>query len=104
MGEINTDYPSDEMLVLLHYLSQYKIEAMDAFPKVFYGGLVGKAWVEVPITLIDMNAAMHEFLYNETDYQPSAAVTEYNSVLQGKASSANNDLSGYTYELDDLEQ
>ena len=51
-----------------------------------------------------MNAAMHEFLYNETDYQPSAAVTEYNSVLQGKASSANNDLSGYTYELDDLEQ
>lgn len=101
MGEIKTDYNSDDMLKLLYYLSQYKIEGMNAFPQVFYGGKVGGAWVEVPITLVDMNKGLHEFLYGETDYSPSEKVSEFNSVLQGKAGTANNDLSGYTYELDE---
>ena len=76
LGEINTSYKQDEIVELLYHLSKYEIVAMDAFPKVFYGGSVEGAWVEVPCTLVEMNAAIHEFLFGTTDYVPSEKVKE----------------------------
>lgn len=94
LDEINTSYQQDEIIEILYYLSQYEITGMDAFPKVFYGGSVEGAWVEVPVTLVDMNAALHEFLFGTTDYTPSEAVKEYSETLRNKVSGANNDLRG----------
>lgn len=92
LGEINTSYRQDDIVELLYHLSKYEIVAMDAFPKVFYGGMVEGAWVEVPITLVDMNAAIHEFLFGTTDYTPSQKVLEYSEILKNKVPGANNDL------------
>ena len=92
LDEINTNYKQDEIVEMLYYLSQYDITGMDAFPKVFYGGTVDGAWVEVPVTLVDMNAALHEFLFGTTDYTPSETVKEYSETLRNKVSGANNDL------------
>lgn len=92
LDEINTSYQQDEVVEMLYYLSQYEITGMDAFPKVFYGGRVDGAWVEVPVTLVDMNAALHEFLFGTTDYTPSETVKEYSETLRNKVSGANNDL------------
>ncbi|MBP3678644.1 MAG: LCP family protein [Agathobacter sp.] len=92
LGEINTSYKQDEIVELLYHLSKYEIVAMDAFPKVFYGGSVEGAWVEVPCTLVDMNAAIHEFLFGTTDYVPSEKVKEYSDILRNKVSGPNNDF------------
>lgn len=92
LGEINTNYKQDEIVELLYHLSKYEIVGMDAFPKVFYAGMVEGAWVEVPITLVDMNAAIHEFLYGTTDYVPSQKVLEYSEILKNKVNGANKDL------------
>lgn len=92
LDEINTSYHQDEIVELLYNLSKYEIVGMDAFPKVFYGGTVEGAWVEVPVTLVDMNAALHEFLFGTTDYTPSEKVQEYSSILRNKVSGANKDL------------
>ena len=92
LDEVKTNYKQDEIVEILYYLSKYEITGMDAFPKVFYGGSVEGAWVEVPVTLVDMNAALHEFLFGTTDYVPSEKVQQYSDALRNKVSGANNDL------------
>ena len=92
LGNTNTNYKKDDIIKTLYYLSKYEITGMDAFPKKFYGGTVEGAWVEVPVTLVDMNAAMHEFLYGTTDYTPSERVKEYSDTLRDKVSGANTTL------------
>lgn len=92
MDEIKTNYDNDEMTSLLYYLSKYEIVDMSAFPEVFYGGSVDGAYVEVPVTLVDMNKVLHEALLQETDYVPSQTVQEISDVLRGKVSGPNHDM------------
>lgn len=92
IGDINTNYKKDDIIKTLYYLSKYEITEMDAFPKTFYGGTVEGAWVEVPVTLVDMNAAMHQFLFGNTNYVPSEKVKEYSDTLREKVSGANTTL------------
>lgn len=91
LDEISTNYDSDEILVLMYYISEYEITTMTAYPKVFYGGSVDGAWVEVPCTLVDMNKDLHEILLDETDYEPSDKVKEISETLRNKVSGPNND-------------
>lgn len=100
LNKVNTNYQSDELAAILYYISSYKIDDMAAFPLVFHGGITDGAWVEVPVTLVDMADSMHEFLYEETDYTPSATVSDYSAVLYNKRSSANNDFSSYIEDED----
>lgn len=92
LDNINTNYDQEEILLLMYSLSKYDIEAMDAFPKLFYGGRVEGAWVEVPCTLVDMNASMHGFLYGSTSYSPSQKVKEYSDIMRQKVSGPNVDM------------
>lgn len=89
IGDVKTNYKKNEIIETLYYLSQYQITAMDAFPKSFYAGTVEDAWVEVPVTLVDMNAALHEFLFETTDYVPSETVKGYSDILREKVPGAN---------------
>lgn len=90
--QINTNLDRDELTSLMQYLSKYEIADADAYPKVFYGGKVDGAWVEVPITLVDMVKGLHEFLFDEKDYSPSETVEAYSNVLYEKRSTPNEDL------------
>lgn len=92
LGEINTNYKEDELLSLLYHLSKYEITTMTAFPQVFYGGTVDGSWVEVPCTLIDMNAGLHKALFDVTEYNPSTRVQELSRVLRNKVSGPNIDM------------
>ena len=94
IDQISTNLQSEEITRVLYYLSGYEIVDTDAFPKVFYGGKIEGAWVEVPVTLVDMVKGIHEFLYDDEDYEPSDRVQEYSNVLQGKASTPNENMSG----------
>lgn len=95
LDEISTNFQTDDLVALLQDLSSYTIEDMTAYPKVFYGGKVSGAWYEVPVTLEDMAAGVHEFLYDEEDYEPSDTVKSISKSLQKKASTANYHLTIY---------
>ncbi len=92
LAMINSNYRAADLTNMIYYLADYDIVETDAFPKVFYGGTVEGSWVEVPITLIDMNAGIHEFLYDETDYTPSRDVENISDVLLEKESVPNEDF------------
>lgn len=89
IDKINTSYREDEIVEILYSMSRYKIEGMQAFPLVYFDGMVGENWHEVPTTLIDMNKDLHLFLYNYTDYVPSKTVEEYSAIMQEVAPEPN---------------
>lgn len=89
LEKVDTSYHEDEILEIMYYMSRYEITGMEAFPLVYYDGLVGESWHEVPTTLIDMNMDLHMFLYGYADYVPSDSVKELNETLKGVASEPN---------------
>ncbi len=84
IDKVNTNYKEDELLILMYYMSEYEIKTMTAYPRVFYGGIVSN-WVEVPWTLIDMNADIHKILLGVENYTPSKRVEEISAALIKKA-------------------
>ncbi len=98
LRQVNSNYTTSDLTSLLYYMSKYTITGMDSYPKVFYGGSVDGAWVEVPVSLTDMAEGIHEFLYgDDEDYTPSDTVKSYSSDLNAKASTPNNDQTGGEY-------
>ncbi|MBQ3559413.1 MAG: LCP family protein [Agathobacter sp.] len=93
LDQIDTSYRSEEVTELLYCISRYKITGMEAFPLVYFDGTVKDEWYEVPTTLIDMNTALHAFLYDYEEYQPSEAVQKQSAILQDIASEPNKDYS-----------
>lgn len=92
IDKINTSYRNDEIVEILYYMSQYKITDMEAFPLVYYDGLVGDLWYAVPVTLEDMNAELHKFLFGINHYTPSKTVKEYSLIMKNKVSGPNTDF------------
>lgn len=92
LSKVKSNFVRDDLTSLLYYLSKYEMTETSAYPQVFYAGTVSGNWVEVPVTLVDLNASLHEFLFDDTDYTPSDAVLEYSGVLEGKVEGPNTDL------------
>ena len=91
LDEIRTNYSTDRITTLLYCMSQYNIVTMDAFPKVYYDGLVGDLWYEVPCSLIDMNRELHKVLLQEDEYEPSEEVKQISAELESKVDGPNVD-------------
>ncbi len=89
IDKIDTSYHEDEIVEILYYMSRYKITGMEAFPLVYYDGLVGETWHEVPTTLIDMNTDLHAFLYDYKEYVPSEGVKSLSDAMKEVASEPN---------------
>jgi len=92
LDKINTNYLESEVLRLLSTITEYKLEAMDAFPKVFYSGKIDGVFYEVPVTLNDMSTQMHTFLYPTETYTPSETVQSISAQESAVAPTANNDF------------
>ena len=89
MDKIDTSYREDEIVEILYSMSRYKITGMEAFPLVYFDGLVGELWHEVPTTLIDMNKDLHKFLFDYADYVPSEKVEGLSATMHEVAPEPN---------------
>ncbi len=94
LAQINSNYRAADLSTLLYNLAEYDITETMGFPRIFYGGWIDGVWLEVPTTLIDMNAGIHEFLFGETVYTPSEEVKEYSEAMQEIESVPNTDQTG----------
>lgn len=78
-GEVSTSLTMSEILELLTDIASYEIGDTAGFPfndHVNMAGRVGKASVVVPIDLTKNVTLLHEFLFDESNYEPTDTVKQ----------------------------
>lgn len=89
--EIYTSLDISEILELLGEINKYEIVAQGGFPEESMratGTIGSKGSCVVPVSLADNVQWLHEFLFEDEEYTPSAAVLEYSEKVKA-------DTSGY---------
>lgn len=92
IGNVQTNLDITEMGEILSDVTSYEIVAQDGMPfeSVRGTGTVGKKGsCVVPLDLEENVRMLHEFLFDETDYTPSAQVKEYSAKVKSDTASSN---------------
>ncbi|MDE6202232.1 MAG: LCP family protein [Lachnospiraceae bacterium] len=87
--EIYTSLDLSEILELLAEISKYEIVAQGGFPEESMrttGTIGSKGSCVVPVSLADNVQWLHEFLFEDEAYTPSAAVLEYSDKVKADTS------------------
>ncbi|GFI18992.1 MAG: LCP family protein [Lachnospiraceae bacterium] len=87
--EIYTSLDLTEILELLGDISKYEIVAQGGFPEESMratGTIGSKGSCVVPVSLADNVQWLHEFLFADEEYTPSAAVLEYSDKVKADTS------------------
>lgn len=83
LKEISTNIPSTQVIGLLSQVASYDIEETTGWP--FEGGIrgyqPGSVWYGAPVNLEKQVKLLHEFLFNEEDYQVSSTVKSISDSL-----------------------
>jgi len=81
--EVSTSLKLDEILNLLTSVKDYKIVETTGFPfeSDRTTGTIKKGSMVIATTLAENVTLLHEFLFGETDYVPSATVQEYSQQV-----------------------
>lgn len=81
---VYTSFSLDEIIALLGEISKYQIVDQTGFPEASMRGsdtLGAKGSCVYGIDLVDNVKWLHEYLFDDTDYQPSPEVVEYSNVI-----------------------
>ena len=84
-GEVYTSLDISEILELLGDIAKYEIVDENGFPEESNratGTIGSKGSCVVPVSLEENVQWLHEFLFNEQGYVPSAAVQEYSNQIK----------------------
>lgn len=88
-GEVYTSLTINEILELLKEVTKYEIVDEGGFPEesMRTAGTIGsKGSCVVPVSLADNVVWLHQFLFEDQDYTPSAAVQEYSDKIHADTS------------------
>lgn len=81
-GEVYTSLSLDEILSILGEITKYKIVDETGFPKNLTTGIIGSYGdCVVPLNLADDVVWLHEFLFDEENYEASKNVKEYTQTI-----------------------
>lgn len=86
-SNIYTSIGSDEILELIKNISKYHIVAEDGFPQesMRTTGIIGaKGSSVIPLDLESNVVWLHQFLFNDQDYQVSDTVKEYSAKIKSE--------------------
>lgn len=86
---VYTSFSLEEIIGLLGDISHYNIVAEEGFPKSDMRGsdtLGSRGSCVFPINLEENVIWLHEFLFDDTDYEPSAEVKEYSKIIHDEVS------------------
>ena len=83
LEEVSTNISANEILGLLSQVASYEIEEATGWP--FEGGIRGyqpdKVWYGAPVNLENQVKLLHEFLFDEEDYEVSESVKKISDDL-----------------------
>ena len=85
-GETYTSLDLDEILVMLKNIANYRVVANDGFPAedLRTTGTMGKAGSCVlPVDLQSNVKWLHNFLFDDADYEVSSDVQKYSEKIKG---------------------
>ena len=91
-SEVYTSLDLSEIVELLGNITKYQIVADEGFPRedLRGGGRIGSSGdCVVPTSLVDNVKWLHEFLFNDSDYQVSSEVEECSQKIHDDAVKAN---------------
>jgi len=85
-GEVYTSLDLSEILDLLSGITAYSIVDESGFPTSgqVTTGMIGSASCVIPLSLESNVVWLHEFLFDEKDYKPSATVSEYSAGVYSR--------------------
>lgn len=79
---IKTSFSAGEILAYAKYFTKYSIAGSEGFPfEKTTATVSGLGSIVIPVTLSDNVSRLHEFLYGEQDYVPSATVQTINDAI-----------------------
>lgn len=81
--QVYTNLRNSELIDLAKNVLSYDIVDQTGFPFEKDAHTYNRVSYVFPINLQDNVVKLHEFLFNETDYVPSAAVQEYSTYIEG---------------------
>lgn len=82
---ISTSLDVQDIFTMLGVVGDYEVTVSDGFPfaGMRNGGIIGgKGSCVVPTDLEQNVAKLHELLFDESNYEPSAAVKEYSEIIK----------------------
>ncbi len=83
-GETYTSFDLDDIIKLLGNIANYKVVANDGFPTADYrttGTMGKKGSCVLPVDLATNVKWLHEFLFDDTDYEVSSSVQKYSDKI-----------------------
>lgn len=83
-SEVSTSLTLDEIIDLLGIISDYEITEQGGFPEesMRTSGIIGsKGSCVVPVSLASNVAWLHEFLFEDTEYEATSTVQEYSNGI-----------------------
>ncbi len=85
LGEISTNIPTSHILYLLSQVGSYNIKETRGWPDDENGGIKGyqpgKVWYGAPVNLENQVKDLHQYLFEEDDYEPSATVKSISDLI-----------------------
>lgn len=104
LSEISTSVGLEDVLPLVKNVNRYYLGQTGGFPFAKTTALVGKLDCVIPMTLESNVVFLHQFLFDQDSYTPSASVKKISGIIsertgiyeEGKSAGADTNLTGTT--------
>lgn len=90
LAELETNYSESEVLDLMYALNSYRIVKSTGTPYSLNLGIWEGQWSNIPTDLMDMNRAIHEFLYDNLSYYASETVRQCTEEIKTRYTATEN--------------
>lgn len=92
---ISTSFSFEKIVDMLPIIFDFSLSGSDGFPSNLTTGTISGASYVIPLGLSANVKALHKYLYDEEDYQPTATVEEIDSYITSYTGYSENSTSGY---------
>lgn len=92
---ISTSFSFDEIINLIPIIFDFEISGSQGFPSVLTTGTINGASYVIPKGVSANVSDLHEFLYEEKDYEPTSGVASIDSYVTGYTGISENSSGGY---------
>lgn len=84
LPQISTSIGMKDILPLIKNVRRFHLTSSEGFPYKVKDAMIGEKDCVVPIDMVDSVKHLHQFLFDEEEYQPSDAVKEISKIIKSR--------------------
>lgn len=84
LPQISTSIGMKDILPLIKNVRRFHLTSSEGFPYNVKDAMIGEKDCVVPIDMVDSVKHLHQFLFDEEEYQPSDAVKEISKIIKSR--------------------